>query len=1067
MGSNARDCSELSLRAPATETESESSGFAVFREGLPLLERVVSDQRNLVVGPQAFYLDSYGYSGFTLDLTSNYRTLSVVRTRPAAALFVSRRARGSYYPAFILYDAQGEPDQVVTLFVGNERRGVAVVKEHDNRSYLFVLSRPCHFAGTALITIMTPDVPGGSYRIENLLLLADMPPQQSRPFTFDDVSAVPLGANGSGARARITWTTSWATRSRLQYGPSPVYGQWVEGDDRQIPRAADTYAKVYRPPTSSIYNNHRLLLTGLEERQTYHFRLVGSTPEGAEISSQDYTFTAVPRPAPKGDAERATVALQVDNAARVARNSWPVTTGLPMPRGALGSAEHTRLVDAAGNQVALQTATLARWPDGSVKWLLTDFQADVAAASSTDFRLHLGRRIRRDAHLPERPISITRRGAGVELDTGPLKLRFDPREACFPARVWLDDEELTDPRSPGAIELVDGAGTLYTSADGPCAVEVEESGPLRAVVKVSGEHQAPDGRRLFGYVTRVGVFAGKTLVRVLHTWENNCTAAEFTVVRSLMVRVPLRLRGPTCTLMGDGAAVYQGAGGPNLTQSVDDAYTVVEGDTTRHRGRRAAGLVDLSDGTRGLGVTVRHFWQNYPKSVGAMGSAVVVGLCPPLDRELYADECELEDKLFYYLRDGVYQIKQGMAKTQELAFHFHHGDFQAARSDTALGHSQQPLTAIAPPQWYCDSKAFGDVAVADENAFPRYERFIGGGVERYLHTREAGREYGMLNFGDWYHVQKWGNIEYDTPHVLFLQFVRSGDRRCLTLGEESARHYMDVDTCHHHRDGALVDRVYAHCIGHVGGYYPYYYRKGGAQGVIELEVDHTWVQGLLDYHFLSGDRRSLETARKIADKYDSLYTVNFDFASCRRPGWHLILTMAMFQATGDDFYLNAARLIFRRVAERQTAHGWPHQLPLGHCECLPRHRGNADFMVAVLLSGLIRLHQATGDEQVADCIVAGAAYLIDEHWVEERRAFRYTQCPKSGISGSRNSLILEGPAYAYRLTGREAFRRAVLAGFDEGISGTAYATEPIGKTLGERAGVAPHILYEIDRWERA
>ena len=187
-------------------------------------------------------------------------------------------------------------------------------------------------------------------------------------------------------------------------------------------------------------------------------------------------------------------------------------------------------------------------------------------------------------------------------------------------------------------------------------------------------------------------------------------------------------------------------------------------------------------------------------------------------------------------------------------------------------------------------------------------------------------------------------------------------------------------------------------------------------------MDHTWVQGLLDYHLLSGDRRALEVATRVADKYDQLYTVNFDFCNCRRPGWHLILTMAMYQATGDHFYLNAAKLIIQRVRERYTPNGWPHQLlprALRVPAALHRQRGLHGRGAALRPE---RYHQATGDEAAADLIVGGCEFLIREHWLAGEKAFRYTRCPKSGTSGTRNSLILEGPAYAYRLSGDERFK---------------------------------------------
>ena len=728
------------MRSAAPATQRTSDGFEVFREDLDLLPAVVADQNNVVIGPEAFHLNSYGYQGFVHDLISDYRVLSVIRTGPGAAFFISKQARGTYYPAFIMYDEQGAPDQVVTLFVGNERKGVAVAANHDNRCYLFVLSEACEFSGTALITLMTPDTGGGSYRIENLLLLKEMPQQAPRSYSFSSVRAVPYQDHGQ-QRARITWITDWATRSRLEYGLSGAYGNRVETEEMPIAPSAATYAQVYVPPVTTIYNNHRLLLSDLQADQTYHFRLLGTTPDGTEVVSQEHSFSTVARSRPKGSVARGWVPLQVTNQAPVARRRWPVTAGIPFPQGALAVADHTRLEDVSGEEVALQSAVLAEWPDGSVKWLLLDFQADLGAGAGagSEYRLEYGTAVVRRGDLPRTPLQVTDNGSQVTVLTGPLKLLLDRREACFPARVWIDTngdgrfsaaEEITDPQAPGAMELVSGDGTSYHSRGAPYTVEVEECGPLRSVIKVTGQHRAVDGSRLFCYVTRINAYAGKDFVRVLHTWENDHVADNFTTVRSLMLRTPLRLDGATTTLCGSQGEVYRSAAEPTLEQLDVDGYTVTEGSAVRRCAGRAQGTVDLSDANRGLTVAVREFWQNYPKSLGIEGRSpvvegsgpvgggrslgvagknLVVGLCPPLPADRYDDcEEELEDKLYYYLQGGAYKFKRGVSRTHELIYRFHAG----AASNVAL-HLQEPLRARAPAAWYCASKAFGDVAVAD------------------------------------------------------------------------------------------------------------------------------------------------------------------------------------------------------------------------------------------------------------------------------------------------------------------------------------------------------------------
>ena len=129
-------------------------------------------------------------------------------------------------------------------------------------------------------------------------------------------------------------------------------------------------------------------------------------------------------------------------------------------------------------------------------------------------------------------------------------------------------------------------------------------------------------------------------------------------------------------------------------------------------------------------------------------------------------------------------------------------------------------------------------------------------------------------------------------------------------------------------------------------------------------VSHTWIDGFLLHYFLTGDRRSFKTAVEVADRYGGEHTRNYDFTNCRNNGWHLILTMEMYRATGDPFYLNAAHIIVERTLDRQTEEGaWKRMLAFGHCMCEhpPRHMGNAGFMVGILLVGLKFYHQATGD----------------------------------------------------------------------------------------------------------
>src|SRR5437868_1240523 len=80
-------------------------------------------------------------------------------------------------------------------------------------------------------------------------------------------------------------------------------------------------------------------------------------------------------------AEPLAVSVILDSPAE-ARAAQPVTVGLPFPRGALPWPGPVTLADTTGRPVPVQAEPLARWPDGSVRWLLVDFVArDLRAGS--------------------------------------------------------------------------------------------------------------------------------------------------------------------------------------------------------------------------------------------------------------------------------------------------------------------------------------------------------------------------------------------------------------------------------------------------------------------------------------------------------------------------------------------------------------------------------------------------------------------------------------------------------------------------------------------------------------
>jgi hypothetical protein len=241
-----------------------------------------------------------------------------------------------------------------------------------------------------------------------------------------------------------------------------------------------------------------------------------------------------------------------------------------------------------------------------------------------------------------------------------------------------------------------------------------------------------------------------------------------------------------------------------------------------------------------------------------------------------------------------------------------------------------------------------------------------------------------------------------------------------------------------------------------------------------LTVDHVWTQGHFAYYFLTGDRRSLETARLIADRYDTYVTRDYDFNNCRNAGWHLILTMAAYKATGDRFYLNAAKIIVDRVVERQTrSGGWDFY---GICSPPdpPTSSGNFGFTVGILLTGLREYYETTGDERAAREIVHGANFLAQQLWVPQTNLFRYCSCLHAPAVSGLTFLLLDGVAFAHKRTGDPLLGKMLMATAEkslESMEGVDPATahqdqNGVGKEIGLYICDAPEFIGYVAGLQR-
>jgi len=743
--------------------------------------------------------------------------------------------------------------------------------------------------------------------------------------------------------------------------------------------------------------------------------------------------------------------LTVSERLGVERVGEAVTSGVPFARGVMRSGEGVALLR-GGVAVPLQARPTSLWPDGSMRWLLLDFAADAPAGASAEYELAWGDGV--ESPAPDTAVELTTDDGIHRVDTGAL--RFSVATDRFAPLADMSIREGEGWREPGLspldVEVVLGDGRSFlASAASDLTVVVEEAGPLRASLLLAGHHAAEDGSTLFEFRLRVHAYPGSPAVRLQYTFVNDASEL-FTSVRRVSLLAPSGAsydkalfgieggevveRAPT----GDGVVLRQS--GP--TAFADDKRWILTVNADAREGARAAGWAVATGEALSMSTCVQRFWQNHPAAIAATGDGLSVDLI-----------CS---------EDGPLPLRQGAAKTHELLLAFAPAE-EAARVEQRARAFISPLRAEARPEFLCRSGVFGmgPLRPAPDPLFPRYEDFVRACRMALQAQREEAGEYGALDFGDWSVRERlderlWGNVEYDMPHAAAMEWARTGDAWFYDLMIDSARHYMDVDVRHSCREEG-VDHTGAPCI-HTTDHWT------GAGN-----VGHAWVEGLWYYHFLTGDGRAREVALGIADwQVRVAHGLDFTGRPERYMGWELIGLVSTFEATGDAKYLDAAGVVMEKTAAWQHPAGyWPVTSGAeGPDPDRPETLIIKPFMIGMVLEGLIRYHQATGDARAADSIARSVRWMIENTWDDTACGFRYsTYAPQGTQPRPEDVREVPGVLYAYGLTGDAdllALARRHLAAFfalDPSVVDSTW----LGKSFAIRARALPNALAMLAEME--
>lgn len=710
----------------------------------------------------------------------------------------------------------------------------------------------------------------------------------------------------------------------------------------------------------------------------------------------------------------------------------PVTGGVPIAEGAAPGGVQFGLFDEAGKQVPLQTNILAKWKDGSARWVLLDFQAAPPANGRSRFQLRWGKEL--SIIRPPKPAggsTVAMGGAkGAGISTADMALSASRAAAARNLRFYRAGQSDAEAH----LSLTDSSGHRYQGVIESTTTSVDRAG-VKSTALYKGAFHKTDGERLFGFQIRATVFAGLSKVLLEPQLLIDSDSGALQNIRELNLVVIPEDEVRSASIGGEPG--WKGA--PNarvrLFQIDDETYRF---EGAPGEGSKAPGWAEFDDGKGRIAVAVKDFWQQWPKSIEVDSKTLTIGLLPRHDPGAF-DHMKPWYKYQYLFENGYYRLRTGQAPRWKIWIDLE-GDGAALAK-----HANAPLVPAADPAQAIATGVWGPIAPAGSRGMKDYDEWAENLFdEGYCRSIREQRDYGQMNWGDWWGERgcNWGNHEYDTAKQILLQYARTGDPKYFYVGNAAARHTSEVDVIHfmnkdlrNHLDKeiggssaypARPGMVHQHCVGHVSGLYPVpkirelYVSLGVGNSprpylcLDPRNLGHVWTQGMVYDYFLTGDPWLRETVETIGDNLVQLVEDRqFKFkghSHCGRVnGWTMLAIAGAYELDlTNDRYLKAMRLLADDALSEQDPKtgGWLYKLPAGHCNCEVKHVGEAGFIGSVRLNGLSRYYELTGDERIPKAVQRGVTHLNEDTWLEDRADWRYTSCPKTGAVGQTGVTIM-------------------------------------------------------------
>jgi hypothetical protein len=564
----------------------------------------------------------------------------------------------------------------------------------------------------------------------------------------------------------------------------------------------------------------------------------------------------------------------------IVRNMEPVRFGIPFPKGIIKDPANISFFT-ENNPIVSQLFPVQHWSDGSLQWVfasllvtLQPYQTITINVGKTSVPKVSDNHIKYSDQIfnidcgYNRTLSINRTGLFLPF----FSLKSNGTEQSFPWNVFLNDKHRS----------------LLSPLISTCSLE--ESGPVCSIIKTTGHFGTISSKAAFS--ARTFVYHAIPLVKIdfqifnpdpAHHYDNTWDLGDpgSLLFRELTLQLDAKVSqvhfqtDPSDTFrpLADSESleiIQQSSGGDHWNSSNhingdNQNYRLVQNGSIKFK-QSTQSVPRLQPAVRTIindipfQITLKEFWQNFPKAFSIDSGKLKLSLFPDQNNELY-------------------ELQGGESKIHSIFFTFDSSD---------LSWIPSPLIPVFNPSWIKKCMVYPFFAEQPERIdddYNRYIKIIIEGDSSFFKRRELIDEYGWRNFGELYadHESRYNppdspfishyNNQYDFIYWSLIHYLKSCDSKWFTLADQSARHTRDIDIYHTDKDrfefnGGMFWHTNHYFDARTASHrcYSKYHSKNGAPAPSGgPSPQNCYINGIILHYLLTADHYSYEAALKVCN----------------------------------------------------------------------------------------------------------------------------------------------------------------------------------------------------------